>query len=81
MKAYSNGLITQSLDLLNQAIRMNPKLAEAHREIGKIYLATGDPNNLRTARTSFQTYLTLSPDASDRAQIKEILEQLGGSTN
>ncbi|GIX48219.1 MAG: hypothetical protein KatS3mg131_2430 [Candidatus Tectimicrobiota bacterium] len=56
-----------------QAIALDPQLAEAYKGLGLVQYRLGKKAE---ARTAFEHYLQLQPQAKDRDQIKEYLVEL-----
>lgn len=59
--------------LLRQAVEVDGEFAQAHYELGMIYVRTGKSAE---AKASLQKYLQLSPDGKDAATAKEMLSYL-----
>lgn len=57
-----------------QALGYDDAPAETHRDLGILYMRSGEK---RQARDSFARYLQLKPDAEDRAMVQSYVEQLG----
>jgi TolA-binding protein len=59
--------------LLKQAVEVDAGFAQAHYELGMIYVRSG---NSAEARAALQKYLSISPDGKDAATAKEMLNYL-----
>lgn len=57
-----------ALAYLKRAIELDPNLAEAYRELGKLYEMIDDPAN---AITAYRKYIQLKPDAWDRPLVEQ----------
>lgn len=63
----------QALARYEQAIALDPTLAEPHRQLGLLYHQQQDATK---ARAAFERYLALRPDAPDARRIREYLTEL-----
>ncbi len=59
-------------DYYCKAIAIDPLFPESHRGLGLIYFKRGEK---RTAKTHFETYLSLKPRASDRLYTEQYIRQ------
>ena len=67
----------QAIGVLLRAIRLAPKYAEAHKQLGIAYNAIG--NDAAAAR-HFRRYLGLRPSASDADEVKRLLDEADRAT-
>lgn len=82
MLEYLYGLVLTHLSQNGDAVKafqrsiaLNPKVAESHYELGKLYLGMG---NLAGARAQFEDVLTIAPDhANAHYQLSRIYARLG----
>ena len=72
-KAINAGDDTAAEKLLKQAVEADAEFAQAHYELGMIYVRTGKSAE---AKAALQKYLTISPDGKDAATAKEMLNYL-----
>ena len=63
----------RSEDEYKIALRLEPRSADAHRDIGLLYYKIGQGD---LAREHFRNYLGLSPGAKDRAYIEQYLREI-----
>jgi len=73
LMAYVKGDSGGALSLLQKAKAAKPGYAPTYRVLGKVYQKQG---NRAAAKSAFQRYLQLAPDADDAAQIREELKSL-----
>jgi Flp pilus assembly protein TadD len=59
--------------VLKQAVEADAEFAQAHYELGMIYVRTGKSAE---AKASLQKYLSISPDGKDAGTAKEMLAYL-----
>lgn len=64
-----------AVDAYENAVRCAPESADAHRELGLLYHASGAPR----AREVLERYLELAPEAIDRALIESYIAGEAGS--
>jgi len=65
--SVNEGKSQAAVDAFERAIDINPKYAEAHRELGYAYK---DLKNTAKAKEHFQAYLDLQPKAPDRPELE-----------
>ena len=65
--------LIRAVEAYQQAIAHDPKLAGAYRGLGLVQYQRG---HKREARTAFERYLQLQPQAKDREQIEDYLVEL-----
>jgi predicted Zn-dependent protease len=63
----------QAVPAYERAIALNQDYADPYRGLGTLYYQTGKK---REARVAFERYLSLAPDAPDRAYIEQYLQEL-----
>jgi serine/threonine-protein kinase len=61
----------ESIQALEQALAMNPAYADAYRRLGDAHLSAG---HLEKARSAYEKYKKLRPDAPDAEAIEQLLE-------
>jgi tetratricopeptide repeat protein len=61
---------TEAMAAFQEALRLDPHLAGAHRGMGMAYVLEGKNAE---AKTEYRRYLQLAPDAPDREQIQRLL--------
>ena len=64
------GELPRAVSELEEAVRLDPTLANAHRELGFLYRSLG---RTREANASFERYLSVSPEAGDRLIVERLL--------
>lgn len=65
------GKHVEAIDALEQALNKNPAYADAYRRLGDAHLSTGE---LEKARSAYEKYKKLRPDAPDAADIERLLQ-------
>jgi len=71
--AWNAGKIPEAKKLFEQAVQLDPKLADAHYWLG---MATVNEGKLPEAAPHFEKYLELAPSGQYAAQAKSILESI-----
>jgi hypothetical protein len=74
IQQYARGDINAALATFRTSLSSNPDYAPTWRGLGVVYDKLG---NKGQARSAFQRYLKLAPDALDAEQIRERLQRLG----
>jgi tetratricopeptide (TPR) repeat protein len=72
-KAINSGDDTTAEKLLKQAISADPTFAQAHYELGMIYVRGGKSAE---AKAALSKYLELAPDGKDAATAKQMMQYL-----
>ncbi len=72
-KALNDSDDATAKDYLLQIVAAEPEYADAHRELGYVFIREGD---FPKAKEHFQTYLDLSPEADDAGEISSMMEIL-----
>ena len=70
---HKQNYLEESRELYTRALREEPGNAEANRELGLVYKDIGQS---KLAAESLKLYLDIRPNASDKAQIEQIIKQL-----
>jgi tetratricopeptide (TPR) repeat protein len=73
VKLWNEGKYAEAQAKFEEAIKADPKNADAHYMLG---MANINANKMAAARAEFQQYLTISPDGDKAAQVKTFLTQL-----
>jgi len=60
----------KALAKLKAALGLNPRLATAHRDLGRVYMRKGDK---KKAQRHFEKYLSLAPNARDARVFRQII--------
>ncbi|MCW9034735.1 MAG: tetratricopeptide repeat protein [Rhodospirillales bacterium] len=60
--AHQNGNSAQAIDLITKALKINPRYAEAHSNLGLAHLSLGKP---KEAAACFRKALSISPDTAE----------------
>jgi len=63
----------EAVEYLNRAVDIRPSWADPYLKLGYVYL---NLENFSQAGESFRKYLDLNPDAPEKAEVKDILEDL-----
>jgi serine/threonine-protein kinase len=69
------GDLPGALESFSRAARLMPRSAEAQKQLGRAYMRSGDVGR---GTEAYRRYLSLAPDAPDRAIIERIIAQHGG---
>jgi len=72
---FGLGRYPEALAAYQEALKQDPTIGEIYLHIGQTYDKLKDNDK---AVKSYQTYLQMTPDAPDKAQINERIQQLGG---
>lgn len=64
--------LSRAVSELEEAVRLDPGLAKAHRELGLLYRSLG---RNAEANASFARYLDVLPDAADRLIVEQLLRE------
>lgn len=65
--------LTAAVEHLSEAVRLAPRYAAAHRELGLALLRSG---NGESAGAEFGTYLDLATDAPDRQRVQDYIDEI-----
>jgi tetratricopeptide (TPR) repeat protein len=68
------GLTDEAIEAFNNAIRLNPRNAEAHYKLGFLYKRSMNNNSM--AVYHFKKYLALDPKSKSRKEIEYIIQML-----
>lgn len=68
------GLQKRAVEEYKKAIAISPRHPNAHRNLGVVL--TADPAKKAEAKRALEEYLRLSPDAPDKAKIKQYIAKL-----
>jgi Flp pilus assembly protein TadD len=71
--AKNNDKNADAVRAFKKAVELDPKYAQAHRELGYALVQQGDFNG---AVEHFKKYVELAPSAPDAGQIKSMVQQL-----
>lgn len=75
-KAYAGGSYREAARLLEQAIQLDPQAAELYYNLGLIYEKLGE---LDTARTYFESSLSMEKDEGMRSRLQSVLKRIEGA--
>ncbi len=76
--AWNAGQYPEAKGHFERAVKLDPKLAEAHYRLGMSYVNLGQ---LPDAVKAFEEYLKLAPDGEHAAMTKELLKSIKGGTS
>lgn len=72
---WNAGKPAEAQAAFENAVKLDPKMADAHYWLGMAYVNQG---KLKEAKTPFETYLKLEPDGDNAVTAKALLAQIGG---
>lgn len=65
--------VNGAIESFETSRRLSPRNPQVHKQLGRAYMRSG---NVSGAASSYERYLELAPNASDRALVEQILQRL-----
>ena len=76
MVDWNAGKIPEAKAQFEQAVKLDPNLADAHYWLGMALVNAGTPEAMTEAKGHFETYLKLAPEGPNAATAKSLVAQL-----